>query len=370
MSLLLPMIKLAPIAVYNCLAMVIQRPLNPKKISPRALARILNLERGELQGYQWELIHQGTTARWRLHVPALNKVYFAKTNPPDFTTRFFGALFQLGLNEIGFYRDIAANLTIDKPNSFGLMGNRYRYLILIEDLSDQATFTDISFRCDLQQAESVIDTLANLHASCWQDARFDSQWQWVNRQQYQRNHIFLTLLRQQSSAIAIKRYKELLPENTPQIATLINQHYEKLVQQWGEGERTLVHGDAHIGNMYFKADGKAGLLDWQVIGYEHGMRDVTYFIINSLPTELRREYQQHLIERYTSRLLKQGINLDNTVAQQQYLLHASYVWISAAVTAASNTMQEEKIAAAGLIRASKAMEDLKLQDYLSFMGEK
>lgn len=351
--------------------MLVQRPLNPEKLSPRLLARLLNVEPSKLEGYRWEKVHQGTTARWRLYLPAMDSVYFAKTNPPDFATRFFGALFQLGLNELGFYRQIAEHLTIDIPRSYAVMGNRYRYLLLINDLSEQAKFTDVSFRCNLAQAEAVIDTLAALHGSCWQQPRFNQQWRWVNRQQYRRNRPFLTMLRQQSSSAAIKRYQDLLPDNIVEIARLINQCYECLEQRWGEGERTLVHGDAHIGNMYFMPDGTVGLLDWQVLGYEQGMRDVTYFIINSIPGELRRRQQQYLIERYIAGLAQSGVGLDIAVALQQYRLHAPYVWVSAAVTAASNTMQEKRIAAAGLIRASNAMNDLGMGEFLtSLLTEK
>lgn len=364
MSLLTSMVKLIPAASYHAVGMVLQAPLDPQKLSRPQLAKLLGMELQELADCEWQKVHEGTTTRWRLVLPAQQTTLFAKTNPPDFSTRFFGAMFQLGLNELGFYRDIQPHLSILTPSGHGLTGNRYRYLIMIDDLGDKAEFTDLKSRCDLERAQSVVDTLAELHASCWQDPRFEKQWQWVNRQQYRRNHAFLNMLRDQSSVTAIKRYREFLPDVTPALAKALNQAYPRLEQLWGEEPRTLIHGDAHIGNMFFLPDGKTGLLDWQVLGYEQGMRDITYFIINSLPTEVRLQHQDELIERYVKNLNDAGIDFSIDTARKQYLQHASYVWISAAVTAASNTMQEKKIAAAGLIRASKAMEDLNVLSVL------
>lgn len=358
MSLLTSIVKVIPAATYHAVGMALQSPLKPQTLSRQKLADLLGVDQQQLIDCKWQKVHEGTTSRWRLVIPAQQTTLFAKTNPPDFSTRFFGAMFQLGLNELSFYRDIQPHLSILTPTGKGLTGNRFRYLIMIDDLGDTAEFTDLKSRCDLERAQSVIDTLSELHASCWQDPRFENEWQWVNRQQYRRNHTFLNMLRDQSTVTAIKRYREFLPEVTPALAKALNQAYPRLEQLWGEAPRTLIHGDAHIGNMFFLPDGKTGLLDWQVLGYEQGMRDITYFMINSLPTEVRLQNQYELIERYVKNLNNAGIDFSIDTARQQYLQHASYVWISAAVTAASNTMQEKKIAAAGLIRASKAMEDL------------
>jgi len=348
--------------------MQFHRPLNAGRMDEEFLAKVLGIRDSQLGGMEWQLLHEGTTSRWRLALQnppgSLPSQLFAKTNPPDFTTRLFGALFQLGPNELGFYRDIRNELPINTPRCFGVYGNLYRYLILIEDLSARARFTDVSSRCDLQMAEAVIDTLASLHARCWQDERLNTDWRWVNRQEYGRAHSFLTLLRNIATKQALKRYRDLLPENIPALARKLNEKYIALEQLWSQGERTLVHGDAHIGNMYFLDDGSSGLLDWQVLGVHHAMRDVTYFLINSLPTALRQEHEELLIERYINRLDEKNIQLAKSKAWQQYHLHAPYVWIASAVTAASDTMQDEKIAAAGLLRSSQALIDLEMDRYL------
>ncbi len=357
--------RLAPSLVRHSTAMLLFPALQVERLSRQKLARVLDVGEEALQDYHWEKVHHGTTSRWRLHLPQGGETLFAKSNPPDFGTRLFGAFFGLSVNELGFYRDLAPDITIPVPRARGLFGNRYRYLLLLEDLAAKASFSDISARCDLTRAQSVIDTLATLHARYWQDRRFTQQWQWVNRQEHKRNSNLLALLREHSATQVVQRYPEFLPDNISTIAKKINDCYGQLEQLWAKGPRTLVHGDAHIGNMYFLHDGTTGLLDWQVLGHEQGMRDVTYFLVNSVPTEVRTAHQQQLIQRYLDGLATQGISVSLDTALYQYQTHVPYVWVSAAITAASSTMQETAIATAGLSRAARALVDLDVEPVLS-----
>ena len=52
---------------------------------------------------------------------------------------------------------------------------------------------------------------------------------------------------------------------------------------------TLVHGDAHVGNIFLDAEGRPGLLDWQCVQHGHWSIDVGYHIASALePTERAR----------------------------------------------------------------------------------
>jgi aminoglycoside phosphotransferase (APT) family kinase protein len=127
---------------------------------------------------------------------------------------------------------------------------------------------------------------------------------------------------------------------------------------WARGPLTVIHGDAHIGNMYFLPE-TVGLLDWQVVQCCQGMRDVTYFLIGSVSSELRRAHQRELIGDYLSTLHDHGVAApDFDAAWMQYRLHAPWIWIAAVVTAASATLQAESIARAALARSSAALLEL------------
>jgi aminoglycoside phosphotransferase (APT) family kinase protein len=133
---------------------------------------------------------------------------------------------------------------------------------------------------------------------------------------------------------------------------------DRLEAAWAAGSLTLIHGDAHVGNMYFTGS-NVGLLDWQVVQCGQGMRDVTYFLANSVPTELRRAHERELIGAYLAHLADLGVAApDPGTAWEQYRLHAAYAWFAAAVTAAAETLQSAPIVRAGLVRTSTAMMDL------------
>jgi aminoglycoside phosphotransferase (APT) family kinase protein len=124
-----------------------------------------------------------------------------------------------------------------------------------------------------------------------------------------------------------------------------------------DGTPTLVHGDAHLGNMFVDG-GTPGFLDWAMVSAAPGLRDVAYFLGNSVPTELRRERERALIGRYAERLRERGIGLDLDAAWQQYRLQLITAWIAAVVTAAMGSQwQPIEIGMAATARADAAIED-------------
>ena len=70
--------------------------------------------------------------------------------------------------------------------------------------------------------------------------------------------------------------------------------------------RCLLHGDAHLGNSYFRADGSRIFIDFQLVTAGHAWRDLTYFLVGSLSIEDRRSAERELIEHYLERLAAHG----------------------------------------------------------------
>src|SRR6185295_20218606 len=97
--------------------------------------------------------------------------------------------------------------------------------------------------------------------------------------------------------VALRKHPDLVPRELHESAAHIIAARDRLEAAWAAGPLTVIHGDAHAGNMYF-CDGRAGLLDWQVVQCGQGMRDVGYFLTNSLATALRRAHERELIATY------------------------------------------------------------------------
>ena len=329
------------------------------------LAKQLDLDPRLIDAASIEEVHTGTATRSRLMIRYAEHLaeapgpasLFIKSRPPDFASALFGALFGLGGNEVSFYRHIRPELPVKAPGVVYCQGDSKNYVILLEDLTDKnCDFQNLASRCSLEEATRVVTTLAQLHARFWQSERFDTDLAWVNRFETNRDFRLLNLVRQVSVPIAYRKFSQVFPERIREVIPHLMHNYRKLERQWAQEPRTLLHGDAHLGNMYFQ-DGQAGLLDWQVNQYGQGMRDIGYFLINSMGEELRLTHQEELIRHYLATLHDLGISFDFETAWRQYRLQSVYAWIAGVVTAPSQ-FQDESVVISGLRRSCKAILDL------------
>ncbi len=311
----------------------------------------------------------GTTDRVRLALqykargsgPAPPASLFVKTSPSTSRTRLFINLMHLGANEVGFYREIAKEVPVEHPRCFyaQVTDGSQRFVLVLEDLVDRhARFTDVSHPLDLADVRAVVQTLATLHAAWWESPRFHGDLVWLKAFERNPNQRTERFLCRAAVPQGLRAFPDLVPQVVTNALPLLLAARDQLEIEWARGPRTLIHGDAHVGNMYF-LDGTVGLLDWQVVQYGQGMRDLSYFLVNSVPTELRRSEQRALIELYLETLGVFGVETPTfDDAWQQYRLHAIYAWISAAFTAAAATLQSAAIVRAGLERSCAALVDL------------
>jgi aminoglycoside phosphotransferase (APT) family kinase protein len=78
------------------------------------------------------------------------------------------------------------------------------------------------------------------------------------------------------------------------------------VEKSEEGPQTLLHGDLHVGNVYFDG-GDAALCDWQVLGRGSPAFDVAYLIGSAMTIDDRRNAEQELLRRYLDALAAAGV---------------------------------------------------------------
>ena len=67
------------------------------------------------------------------------------------------------------------------------------------------------------------------------------------------------------------------------------------------GPQTLTHGDFRLENMFFGGAGTDDftVIDWQTSGLiGNGVYDVAYFMVSSVPTEVRRRIEREVLEEY------------------------------------------------------------------------
>ena len=157
---------------------------------------------------------------------------------------------------------------------------------------------------------------------------------------------------------AVDQFADDMPPVFRRLGELYATRSLDIVALFNEGERTLIHGDTHSGNLFVDA-GRTGFYDWAVAGRGPGVRDVAYFLCNSLPVETRRAEEVALLARYRAALAATGVTLDEHTAHEQYRLFSVYSWIAAASTAAMGSQwQPIDVSRAATVSTTQAIEDL------------
>lgn len=138
----------------------------------------------------------------------------------------------------------------------------------------------------------------------------------------------------------------------------IDANYRAAAQLIDEPPHTIMHGDAHPGNLYFR-NGAAGLLDWQAIRRGHPSRELAYTLVTGMTPAARQESQRELLDTYRRALVAAGgPDLDREQLWHRYRQAALYAYVAALITAGLGGMQDENIAYEGLRRGVAALKDL------------
>ena len=308
----------------------------------------------------------GTSSRARLaltgtDVPAS---VFVKMAAETVATRLMGELGNLAATETRFYRQLAPELT-GVPLCYGSQFDPWtgRFVLVLEDLADltdpampPTEFPDTLHPIDADRAAQVVELLALLHAKFW--GRLPARagtgaLGWL----YAASDDSASLL----TGPLLKTSSRRLAERTDlplERGCFIDDSYRAVASVIDRPPHTVMHGDAHPGNLYFR-DGHAGLLDWQAVRRGHPSRELAYTLVTSMATEDRQASQRDLLDVYRRALAARGgPQLDSDGLWDRYRQGALYPYVAALITAGLGGMQAEDIAMKGVERSLCALEDL------------
>jgi aminoglycoside phosphotransferase (APT) family kinase protein len=301
----------------------------------------------------------GTSSRARLVLTGngVPESVFVKIAAKTAATRLMGELGRLGHTEVCFYSQLAPQL-IGVPNAYGAAFDAWtgRYLLVLEDLpAESYEFPDTLHPLSPDQASLIVELLAQLHATFWdrlpRDGRGPLGWL------YTPSGDVTSLLTGSLMNTSMKRLAErtTIPVDK---GRFIADNYRAVAALIDTPPHTVMHGDAHPGNMYFYG-GKAGLLDWQAVRRGHPSRELAYTLVTSLTPEDRRATQRDLLDHYRRALAAAGgpgLNRDDLWLR--YRQGALYAYVAPLITAGMGGMQVEDIAMEGLRRGVAALDDL------------
>lgn len=312
----------------------------------------------------------GTTDRRRVAVEwneagvsaGLPEKLFVKSTPLSAKNRTMVAALGMAVNEARFYNQAADELEGVTPRAwYADAGMGACFLIVLEDIVALGGRPyALADECDLAHAQGLVDAFAALHARFWMSPRLTSDLSWVRTWSTRTGYGVLKRFYSRGRRGALQRDR---PEVTPAVravATALDRHADAYYREFEAGPLTLLHGDSHLGNTFAWADGRAGLLDWQVIWQGPGLREISYCLTGGLEPELRRAHERELISRYLEGLRAGGVadapSFD--AAFNQYRLFAAETWDAAAMTINWPGLQAQENSDAAFRRACAAVDDL------------
>jgi hypothetical protein len=71
---------------------------------------------------------------------------------------------------------------------------------------------------------------------------------------------------------------------------------------------TLIHGDAHVGNVFLAPNGRPSLVDWQLVQPNFWGIDIGYHVASAIPTAERERAERDLLKHYLDELTAHGVD--------------------------------------------------------------
>lgn len=210
--------------------------------------------------------------------------------------------------ETNFYNRVAPTCPFRVPESYygAVDPGTYDFVLLMEDMGDVSPVDQLIGSTE-QEAFDKIDKIAALHALWWGKCKSaENSWMYdfmsVAELTKLRDYVYMPAL-----GPAIEKFSSYFGATGADLCRKVGEQYVELLEKVTP-TYTFLHGDYRQDNFIYHAGSQeAVVMDWQISGAGAAIFDVTYFICQSLQTELRQRIQKPLIERYVARLAEHGV---------------------------------------------------------------
>jgi hypothetical protein len=340
-------------------------PESPEAIHPTWLTGALAERHPDAHVASVEIVerHEVTNSHARLRVrygaPVdLPERMFCKMLPTAPDRHRAIALTGMGPREAMFYERLAPQVAMRVPIAYVARHDEAEgsFVVLLEDLrSSGCELPDGTVGVGIDAARAALEDLADLHLRFADPARRRAEAGWVPPPVFDPGYA-ATLL-----SHGLRNHRDHLSDTFAAVADLYIARPRDLHALWEEGPSTVLHGDPHLGNLFFDR-GRVGFLDWGLVSVGTPLRDVSYFLAMALSIEDRRKHERELLRHYLEFCRANGhawMSFDE--AWRTHRLHAAYTVVASCQIAAfpEKAWQRRRIfSEAYLARAEAAIADL------------
>ena len=264
--------------------------------------------------------------------------------------------------EVEFFRNVAPQLPVRVPQCYfaGTDPRTGQGVLLLEDLlARNVSFGRATAPVSAEVAAATLDVQARFHAKWWEASELGA----LELHPGGLRNLMLYLLEEEHFDACMARPRaQWVPEPLRDRAR-VRAAAEAMWDLDQAPPHCMIHGDAHIGNMYFEPDGTPCYLDWQGAMRGPWAHDVTYFVVGALTVDERRRSEQDLLRHYLARLVAYGApapGFDEAwLAYRRHVIHG-FFWV-----VNPEELQPEDVNEAEAERFSVAAADL---DVLEALG--
>jgi hypothetical protein len=222
------------------------------------------------------------------------KGYFADCSDAAATSRTAGvpeALFYRHLAGASGVRTLACFFAEVDPDT------QHGILITGDVAAQGATFLDALSPYSADQAAESLEQYAILHGRTWGWARSSEPWLAPRLKATMRARGLREITGNFGGPIGSR-----VPDEVREAERLLGAVRRLADRLETAGPRCLLHGDAHVGNLYLDAARRPSLVDWQLVQAGPWYLDVGYHIGCTLSPEERRRSETDLLAHYLDRL--------------------------------------------------------------------
>lgn len=310
----------------------------------------------------------------------LPRTVYVKLPCESLTTRAFANTLGFWQLEYTFCMRVAPRLPIRVPRVYAAAWRGSRFVLLLENLHEIPGVElfinrDMAAGTQPERAERILRGFAQMHAHFWDwtepqreellPARFNTYTAPQSRE-------MTRALNASAIGPALRSAPDILTERIGETYRRAIEKWDALLEAWYSGPLTLVHGDSHLGNCfeYPTEEGiRTGLIDFQATHWSKGMRDVQYFLINSLEPDVLIENENYLIGVYCDELAQRGITLTREEAFEQYRAFSFQTLLVGVVPLGLGNLTERNATVQAITRRSAAaVERLQFREWLEGLG--
>lgn len=285
---------------------------------------------------------------------------FPSRNP---TNRGVAMSYNLYERETRYFAELDPLTSARSPATYISELEGENFIILMQDLIDYRVGDQV-VGATLAETEAMIDELAKLHATFWDNV---GGLDWVP-------HIADSYHAENMDALLRIGWPTMVSVFADYIDPAIAARGDEIIAALPEMQRrmdatpiTLLHGDFRMENVLFGVASHhepVMIIDWQGPLLGKAMVDVALIMGQSTQVEVRRTNERALVERYAERLASAGVaDYDSVRAWQDYQMALLYNWVYVGVVAGTlDTTNEHGFAwmAQMVARQSAASQDLDL----------